>query len=105
MTVSVSRSSDGVYRLSISGNLDATTSGLLKQILDNTQEARPRAVEIDLSGLRIIDSTGVGVLVAFWKRLRALDTSLAFFGVRDQPLAIFKLLQLDRLIAVSYTSS
>jgi anti-sigma B factor antagonist len=52
-------------------------------------------VTIDLSGLRLIDSSGVGVLVWLYKHVRASGGEVRFVGVQDQPLVIFKLLRLD----------
>ena len=52
----------------------------------------------DLSHLRLIDSSGVGAIVALFKTVRAYEGSLTVVGVRDQPLAILRLLQLDRVL-------
>ena len=66
--------------------------------MDKVVGARPKAVEVDLSQLRMIDSSGVGALVSLYKRVRAQGGNVVIKGVRDQPLAIFQLLQLDRLM-------
>lgn len=101
MTFSISVSPNEIRHLSITGVLDAGTASQLEPMLNTLfVHAFPR-VEIDLSGLRLIDSIGVGVLVALYKRLRARGVALAFRGLCDQPLAVFKLLRLDRLMADS----
>ena len=89
---------DGSTHLTIVGQLDAERVGDLRGELDRVIESRPLAVEVDLSQLRLIDSSGVGALVSLFKRVRAQGGKVVLKGVRDQPLAIFQLLQLDRLM-------
>ena len=101
MTFSISVSSTRIKRLSISGVLDAETASQLEPMLDTLFVAPYRRVEVDLSGLRMIDSIGVGMLVTVYKRLQARGVTFALSGLRDQPLAMFKLLGLHRLTADS----
>ena len=49
----------------------------------------------------MVDSSGVGALVSLYKRVRAQGGDVVITGLRDQPLAIFKLLRLDRVMAGS----
>jgi anti-sigma B factor antagonist len=56
-------------------------------------------VEVDLSRLRIVDSSGVGALVSLYKRLRAQGGEMVVSGLQNQPLAIFRLLRLDRVMS------
>src|SRR5262245_45608983 len=89
---------DGTSFLSIEGQLDAVSVSDLRVELDKLVAGRPRTVEVDLSRLRTIDSSGVGALVSLYKRVRAQGGSVAIKGIRDQPLAIFQLLKLDRFM-------
>jgi anti-sigma B factor antagonist len=83
--------------LRLSGSLDALSAPELRTIVEElVAERRPRVV-VDLSALRLIDSSGVGVIVSLYKRLRAQGGNVTVQGLRDQPLAIFKLLRLDRV--------
>jgi anti-sigma B factor antagonist len=89
---------DGISHLAIEGQLDAVSAGDLRLELDKLVATRPRAVEVDLSSLRLIDSSGVGALVSLYKRVKQQGGSVVINGIRDQPLAIFQLLKLDRLM-------
>ena len=83
--------------LSIGGSLDVLTAPELMPTIDAlVAERRPR-VTVDLAGLDIIDSSGVAALVALYKRLRAVGGQVTVTGARDQPLAIFKLLRMDKV--------
>ena len=55
-------------------------------------------MEVDLTQLRMVDSSGIGALVSLYKRVRAQGGNVVIKGVRDQPLAIFRLLRLDKLM-------
>jgi anti-sigma B factor antagonist len=98
MTFSISTSDTGVTRLAIEGELDAVTVSDLRTDIEKLLAQRPNRVEIDLSQLRMVDSSGVGALVALYKRVRAQGGDVAVVGLRDQPLAIFRLLRLDRVM-------
>ena len=70
----------------------------LRPIIGELGEERPTQVVVDLSRLRLIDSSGVGAIVAMFKVVRAYGGKLVVTGVRDQPLAILRLLHLDRVL-------
>jgi anti-sigma B factor antagonist len=83
--------------LKIDGTLDAVTAPELRPTLDAIVAEGKKHITVELSNLRLIDSSGVGVLVSLFKRVRANGGDVRLVGLRDQPLAIFKLLRLDRV--------
>jgi anti-sigma B factor antagonist len=86
--------------LEIEGTLDAVTAPDLRTVVDQLVNERRMAVTLELSALRLIDSSGVGVIVALFKRIRANGGQVKIVGLRDQPRAIFRLLRLDRVFPV-----
>ncbi len=84
--------------LSIGGELDALSVRDLRPVIDQIGENRPSKLLVDLSQLRLIDSSGVGAIVSLFKRVRAYEGSMAVVGAQEQPLAILRLLQLDRVL-------
>jgi anti-sigma B factor antagonist len=98
MTFSRTDVGDGTV-LRIEGALDAMSTPELRPVIDAiVADNRPR-VDVELSGLRLIDSSGVGAIVSLYKRMRAQGGVVMVKGLRDQPLAIFRLLRLDRVLA------
>ncbi len=81
--------------LKIRGELDALSAPELRPMLDKVVDDEPADVIVDLSELRMVDSSGVGALVSLYKRVRSYGGQLSFAGVTAQPLVIFKLLRLD----------
>jgi anti-sigma B factor antagonist len=87
--------------LKIEGVLDAVTAPELRPTIDGLVAEQRRSITVDLSSLRLIDSSGVGVVVSLFKRCNAFGGSVRVSGVKDQPLTIFKLLRLDRVFDLS----
>lgn len=86
--------------LEIDGTLDAVTAPELRAVVDQLVNERRASVTLELTSLRLIDSSGVGVIVSLYKRIRANGGQVKIVGLRDQPRAIFRLLRLDRVFPV-----
>ena len=87
--------------LRISGELDALSAPELRPLIDDLVENRRADISVDLSSLRMIDSSGVGALVSLYKRVRAQGGEVRFINVTAQPLVIFKLLRLDSVFGLT----
>lgn len=83
--------------LRIEGSLDALSTPELRPVIDGLINERRARVTVNLSALRLIDSSGVGAIISLYKRMRAQGGQVRVTGLRDQPLAIFRLLRLDRV--------
>ena len=92
----VSRSIDAT-RLVVRGSLDINTAPALAEEIDKIIETKPTKVDVDLAPLDLIDSSGVAALVKLYKGIRSAGGRIAISGARDQPLAIFKLLRMDKV--------
>ena len=86
--------------LKIEGTLDAVTAPELRSVIDDLVSESRKEVTLELTDLRLIDSSGVGVIVSLFKRVRANGGQVRIVGLRDQPRAIFRLLRLDRVFPV-----
>ena len=97
MDFSTSRA-DGVTTLRIVGELDAVTVPDIRPSVDALVAERHPRVVVDVSGLRLIDSSGVGTVVYLYKKAKEYGGVVTLHGLCEQPLTIFKLLRLDRLL-------
>jgi anti-sigma B factor antagonist len=84
-------------RLAIRGSLDINTAPALAEAIDKIVAGKPARVAVDLSELDLIDSSGVAALVKLYKGVRNGGGGITISGARDQPLAIFKLLRMDKV--------
>ncbi len=90
--------------LRVRGELDALSAPELRPTIDELVESEQSEITVDLSGLRLVDSSGVGALVSLYKRVRARGGEVRFTGVTAQPLVIFKLLRLDAVFGLAAES-
>ena len=97
MEFSMSRA-DGIATLRIVGELDAVTVADLRPSVEALVADRHSHIVVDASGLRLIDSSGVGTVVFLYKKAKEYGGVVTVHGLREQPLAIFKLLRLDRIL-------
>jgi anti-sigma B factor antagonist len=83
--------------VTVQGTLDINSAAALAERIDQLVANRPTKVIADLSGLDLIDSSGVAALVKLYKGVRSVGGTFVVTGARDQPLAIFKLLRMDKV--------
>jgi anti-anti-sigma factor len=88
----------GIVTLNITGELDAVSVPDLRPVLDDLISKGHKKIVIDLKGLRLIDSSGVGAIVYLFRRVRGFGGTVTVRGAADQPLAILRLLKLDQIL-------
>ena len=91
------QSANNETRLILRGSLDINSAPVLSEEIDRIIASRPTKVTADLTSLDLIDSSGVAALVKLYKGIRHAGGEVAIVGARDQPLAIFKLLRIDKV--------
>ena len=81
--------------IQIEGEVDVSCADDLREELNLALDAAPERVEVDLSAMPYIDSTGIGVLVGFAHR--AADEGVGFSLVAPQAnvVRVLSLLGLD----------
>lgn len=84
-------------KVAIRGSLDINTAPALAEEIDKIIQGKTSKVLVDLTGLDLIDSSGVAALVKLYKGVRGTGGAVTIAGARDQPLAIFKLLRMDKV--------
>ena len=84
-------------KLAIRGSLDINSAPALAEEIDKIVQGKTSKVLVDLAGLDLIDSSGVAALVKLYKGVRGTGGTVTISNARDQPLAIFKLLRMDKV--------
>lgn len=84
-------------KLTIRGSLDINSAPALAEEIDKIVATRPAKVVVDLGSLDLIDSSGVAALVKLYKGVRGGGGAITITGTRGQPLAIFRLLRMDKV--------
>jgi anti-anti-sigma factor len=87
--------SDGGCRVSIDGGLTAVVVPELQQVLKQEVEGGTQRVTVDLAATYIVDSSGIGLLIAASNTLSHKRGQLAVVNVSPE---IFRLFQSMRLV-------
>jgi anti-sigma B factor antagonist len=93
LTVST-RNAGGCAIVSVAGDVDISTSPDLREALATVVSGGSRAIVVDLSAVRFVDSTALGVLVGAYTAVRNAGGRLAV--VNDHP-AVLKVMQITAL--------
>ncbi len=91
---------DGVTALRIAGALDVHSAPELRSVFDAVVAERPERVLLELDGVSMLDSSGVGAIISLFKRVKAAGGHVDVKGVRGQPLQVCRLLKLDRVFGL-----
>jgi len=85
LRVTSAASPDGDVVVQLIGELDLGTVPILVDALDGLIDGGPVAIELDMSELTFIDSSGVGAYVTAFRRARAKGSRLRL-GERSAPV-------------------
>lgn len=91
---------DGCVVLAVSGEVDLGTAPRLREHLVNLIDDGHRHVVVDLSATDFLDSTGLGALVAGFKRLRAHEGDMRLVCSTARIRKVFELTRLDLVLPI-----
>lgn len=101
VTVEFEASTQGdVAVAAIRGRLDAARVADIKQQVSALPETGVTQVVLELSGLEWIDSSGVGLLVLVYKKVKANGGRVNVACLQRQPQEIFRLLRLESAFTI-----
>lgn len=87
----------------ISGEIDVFTSPRLREMLLDIIDNGGLHLVVDLGEVTFLDSTGLGVLVGIYHRLRAREGSMSFMGVNERVRRVFHVTQLTKIFVLHQT--
>lgn len=91
---------NGVIIFTLSGSLDIGTVSTMRADLDALLSTGQHKVLFDLYELEQIDSSGIGAIIALFKRVRSNRGEVKIARLIGQPREIFSLLRLDRVFDI-----
>lgn len=97
------RVEQGLTVVKISGEIDVFTSPRLREMLLDIIDSGAAHLVVDLGEVTFLDSTGLGVLVGIYHRLRARDGSMSFMGVNDRVRRVFHVTQLTKIFVLHHS--
>ena len=95
---------DGTLRVTLEGEVDHHSAVATRGEIDRLiYEYRPRRLELALSRIGFMDSSGLGLVMGRYSLIRELGGELAVIDPSPAIMRIFKLAGMDRLIRIEYT--
>ena len=92
--------SDSEAVLTVTGDINMTTSPRMRAALIDVASGRPEEVVVDLEGVTYIDSSGIATLVEALQRARREGRRLVLRGLRESIRAVFRLARLDEVFII-----
>ena len=101
MNVNVPFREDGdVLKGYIEGEIDTYTAPILREELETVQIVEGRKIELDLSKVNYMDSTGLGIFVAFYKKVTKENASLKLVNLSNRLVRLFEITGLSELMSI-----
>lgn len=86
--------------LAVGGCLDHVTAPLLRERLIELLSSGRRCLVLDLEGVELLDSTGLGVLAGAVKRARQVRGSLQLVCTQHRVLRVFQVTGLTKVFSI-----
>ena len=92
---------NGVSTLKLIGELDLHAVPELRAQFLAFASAKTPVVLVDFSDATYIDSSGLAVLIEYFKESATFGGKLGLFGLQKKVLAVFQLVRLDRFFSIA----
>ena len=89
--------------IQIKGDLDASSSIMLDQTIEQVVADGATHLLIDCQDLNYISSAGLGVFMSYLKDFEEKNVGLTLFAVNEKVRGVFEILGLDELIRITDT--
>lgn len=98
-----SRTVDGRTIVDVMGEVDVYTAPALREKVSSLIDAGHIDLVVNLTEVRFMDSTGLGLLVGVLKRLRGLDGRLQLVIDSERLLKVFRITALTQVFTIVET--
>jgi anti-anti-sigma factor len=95
--------SSNVTVASLSGNLEELGARRLWEVLETHLNTDTPSMIIEMAGVDLITSAGVGTLIRILTRAKSLDGSLAVYGCSDRVRKVIEIVRIGELLGLSET--
>lgn len=104
MDLSINRADHGERTVvSLGGEIDVYTAPFVRERLDEVIHDGKVDIVVDLTAVRFLDSTGLGVLVGRLKLTRSLGGALRLVSREERVLKVFQITGLDKVFEIHPT--
>ncbi len=72
----------------------------IKRSIEREINNRANNIVLDFSHVKFIDSSGLSVIIATFKKLKSIRGKLRLCGLQSQPLSLLKITQLHKILSI-----
>jgi anti-anti-sigma factor len=94
---------DGVTVVRLSGRLDAAGAGEIRNQLQELADNNDSLILLNFHGVDFIDSTGLGLVVSIYRRVREHGRDLVVCSLTPQARTLFELTRMHRILDIHET--
>ena len=91
------------YTISIKGDLDASSSIIMDNAMQEAVAANEKHILVDCERLEYISSAGLGVFMSYLTDFEDNNAKMALYGLSAKVRNVFEMLGLDQLIKLCHT--
>jgi anti-sigma B factor antagonist len=95
-----SRPGRGCVVVKVDGVLDLAAVPDVRRTLEQATDGAVRVVLLDLTGVRLVDSSGLGMIVSFHQQLQERGGRVCVATTEPIVLRVFEVTSVDRLVRV-----
>jgi len=92
--------SNNSWIVELVGEVDINTKTILKEELNELAQKKQADFIFKCDNLEYIDSTGLGVLISFYKNVKNMDQTIYLETLKPSILKIFTLTGLDKIFVI-----
>ncbi|MDR1906558.1 MAG: STAS domain-containing protein [Clostridiales bacterium] len=86
----------------ICGELDESNIDIAREEFDKGIADNPNTVVLEMSELKFIDSTGIGMIISRYKRLKSMGVPMYVKGLKAQTEKVFRMSGLLSIIKIAH---
>jgi len=101
MTLHIQKSFDhnkGLWNIAPQGEVDISTAPVLRSCIDEAFNEENGNIILDFDQLRYMDSTGLGVIIGAYSRMKEKGYSIVLKNPRKHILKLLQITNLDRVL-------
>lgn len=92
--------SENLWKILLNGEIDISSSLKLKEELNLILDEKELSINIDMSNLAYIDSTGLGVLIGILKRVKKSENNIYISNVKTNISKLLRITGLDKIFII-----